>query len=391
MIDNDTGQKVNSNLLKDIEQEKSKLIERVNYTVQSISEDLILNCTSELVLAEQDKFTKHKPRNLLPQCQEITQLIHDIDSHLDYLGKLSYNPQSVEQYLWICDTAVNWEHLLLDKLNISRAVTIAKAPSNLLPPLDPGDALTEKELDLRVHSLSKIVRAYRILKGEHDTGIQELDRLDTYRAEIFLANDILSGTIDFARRISSRSYNRLEKIWMAEIRELLAYFEWEASGAELFDPNSLRHYCKAWDDFKLRIKAFDYKATRQEFGEAKRYLEDKYVTLENGRYKLKENLQDDTDIIQIKSQRLREEMGQWYNDRYWDDERNWQEAESYVCQYYENIIPAVMDGDEQSAQAVIQALDYSMKGPLRIINAFEMALVIYFVSTDTLKNIPFPG
>lgn len=371
-----------------LKKEKSFLIEKVKKVSSDLSPTDRMACASELVLYDLKRLN-----SLSVSCERLKPLIDDVDKHLKGLEELSRNPSTVEDYLWICDTAIVWEHQLSELLNISRKIPLANAPSTLLPPLDPGDALSEKELDLRIDSLIKLVSAYRLRKEGASWNKQKLNEIDRRRAEIFLANDILDGTIDFAHRISSRSYPRLEKIWMSEVRELLAYLEWEARGADLFDPNTTQHYFRAWDDFAKRIKAFEFKVSPSDFGEAKRYLEAKYVTFENGCYKLKESLSkgDKYSIFHSKSQRVRQEKGRWDHNRFWDDQLNWRNAEKYIKQYYENIIPAVVDKDENCAKKVIQAFDYSMRGPYRIINAFEMALVIYFVGTDTLRNVPFPS
>ena len=371
-----------------LKREKSSLIEKVKRVSSNLSPTDRMACASELVLYDLKRLDA-----LSVSCERLKPLIDAVDKHLKGLEELSRNPSTVEDYLWICDTAIVWEHQLSELLNISRKVPLANAPSTLLPPLDPGDALSEKELDLRIDSLIKLVSAYRLRKEGPGWDKQSLDETDKRRAEIFLANDILDGTIDFAHRISSRSYSRLEKIWMSEVRDLLAYLECVAQGADLFDPNTMQHYFRACDDFAKRIKAFEFKAPTSDFGEAKRYLEAKYVKFENGHYKLKESLSkgDEYSIFHAKSQRIRQEKGKWDHDRFWDDKLNWHNAEKYIRQYYENIIPAVVDKYENCAREVIRAFDFSMRGPYRIINAFEMALVIYFVDKDTLKNIHFPS
>ena len=189
---------------------------------------------------------------------------------------------------------------------------------------------------------------------------------------------------------------------MAEIRQLLAYLGWESSGSILFDPHTEDHYLYAWEDFSKRLRSSANKVISDEFGEAKRYLEEKYVTLTDDGYRIdykKIDKAGEYNIIKIKSDRILKVTGQRDHGRYWDHERNWYDAEIYVRMYYENIIPAVMTADEKSINAVIRAFDYSMKGGMesaykgayRIINAFEMALAIYFLSTTALENVSLPG
>ena len=344
---------------------------------------------------------------MLPKCitlqtlkiEKDKTLSDDLIKFLDDLSKLSANPGSTENYLWICDTVISWENRLSAMLNISHTVPLSNPPADLLPRLARGNALSEDELDLRVTSLARVVYAYRIRK-DHRSDDDRKDE-DWNKAEVFLALDILNGTINFAGRISSDSYPRLEKIWLAQVRELIAYLGWERNGGVIGDPHTSEHYVKAWTDLKMRLLEPTIKATVSEFGEAKRYLEKNYVIQVGTHYKIDHNKLNKAgylNIIQIKSNRIREVAGQWDSDRNWDNDRNWFDAETYVKLYYENIIPAVM-GDTESAQKVIDAFDYSMKsgtgsfyrGAHRIINVFEMALAIYFLSIETLNKISLPG
>ena len=118
------------------------------------------------------------------------------------------------------------------------------------------------------------------------------------------------------------------------------------------------------------------------------------MTFNKGRYNIEnkkiEKAGKDS-ILRIKSRKVREEASKWDANLYWDDEKNWSIAEYYVKQYYENIIPAVMDRDKECAFAIMNAFNYSMKGPYRIINTFEMALAVYFISTDAISRASFPG
>ena len=169
-----------------LKREKSSLIEKVKRVSSNLSPTDRMACASELVLYDLKRLDA-----LSVSCERLKPLIDAVDKHLKGLEELSRNPSTVEDYLWICDTAIVWEHQLSELLNISRKVPLANAPSTLLPPLDPGDALSEKELDLRIDSLIKLVSAYRLRKEGPGWDKQSLDETDKRRAEIFLANDIL--------------------------------------------------------------------------------------------------------------------------------------------------------------------------------------------------------
>lgn len=376
---------INDNSLEATKHRSKTLIEKVKAAANELTEQEKLICADNLSSAH-----LVKSNVLSKECLKLKLLLDEIDSFLKTLEKLSFEPESIENYLWICDTAISWEHQLSDLLNISRTVPLADPSIYLLPPLDPVVALSEKELQNRVRKLAKVVSFYRKKKGEPAGNEDELKKIDLHRAEVFLANDILDGTIDFSRRISWRSFKRLESIWMAEIRELLGYLDWEASGAMLFDPNTQGHYINAWEDLRNRIISSDIKATSGEFGEVKRYLEYNYLAYTNNKYQFDPSKDMSKIILNTKSLKIRTEAIKWDSDREWDNDKNWLDAEHYVKQYYENIIPAVMEESQEHVNAVIRAFDFSMKGPYRIINSFEMAIVIYYFSNKALSNVEFP-
>ena len=362
----------NDRLIEQVKEAASKLTdeERLKFAVSLSLSDL--NESYE----EPIQFTHLKP------------LISAVDSHLRQLEALSSNPGSIENYLWICDTAVGWEHRLADLFNISKTTALVAAPSNLLPRLDPSTALTEQEIDSRVKSLARVVYSYRVRKGNVYSDDQELD---WHRAEVFLANDILDGTIDMARRVSSISYWRLEKIWMDEVLELAAYLDWEADGAITLDPKTESYYLNAWKNFRQRIMSPSLKASTTEFGEVKRYLEEHYISAVSAtKYVLDYGKNPANDIVRIKSNKVYYEVATWDTDRHWNNEKCWLDAERYTKLYYENIIPAVIEADETAADAVFQAFDYSLKGAHRIINTFEMAIAIYFLPIKALARLRFP-
>ncbi|MCX7114261.1 MAG: hypothetical protein NTX45_30160 [Proteobacteria bacterium] len=386
--------------LEDLKIEEGKLLQRVKDVAELLSQNINQNNASVL-----DGDADELPI-ITPELVKLkNNLLDDIEGFLDTLEKVSRYPATVEIYLWVCDSAVNWENRLSSLFNVSKIVKLAPAPEDLLPPLARGDALSEKELVSRVDNLAKVVRAYRIgkdRKENREVNEKDITDWDTHQAEVFLAIDILDGTINFPRRISSDSYHRLEKVWMAEVQDLLAYLNWKANGARSFDPQTVNHYTKAWEEFTKRLKAPENKAVSAEFGEAKRYLEKKYVTLTDQGYKIdrdKMNQKGELDIIKIKSNRIAQQTLAWDRDRDWDHDRNWRDAEIYVRKYYENIIPAVMDADPKSTEEVIKAFDYSMKGgagaeykhSYRIINSFEMAIAIYFLSVPVLDKLSLPG
>ena len=328
------------------------------------------------------------------KCATFDYLLAEVVELLDTLSDLSANPGSAENYLWICDTAISWEKRLSSLSNVFKTDAHVYAPNDLSLQLSPEDALSETELEHIVARLAKVIYTNRLRKDHH---VDYKKDEDWYQAEVFLTLEILDGNINFARRINSLSYPRLEKVWFSEVRELIAYLDWENDAGALADPHDVDHNLKAWEDLKNRLLDSKIKKPLSEFGETKRYLEENYVTQIGDRYLLDDEKLETAgayNIIRLKSDRIRKVAGQWDADRYWDHDRNWKDAKTYVQKFYENIIPAV-NGDVKSAEKVIEAFNFSLKsntgftyeGAWRIINSFEMAVAIYFISMETLENI----
>ena len=328
------------------------------------------------------------------KCATFNYLLNEVDKLIDTLSDLSANPGTAENYLWIYETAISWESRLSSIINAFKTDAFAPAPNDFLPRPTSGNALSETELEQIVAHLAKLIYADRVKKGRHENHNKDED---WYRAEVFLALKILEGTINFAYRINSRSYTRLEKIWFSEIRELITVLDSENDGEVLADSHTIDHYLEAWKAVKNRLLDPKLKKPLSDFGEARRHLEEHYVTRNGDSYVLDDNKLEkagDYNIIRLKSDRIRKVAAQWDTDRYWDHDRNWTDAKIYVQKFYENIIPAVQ-GNVKSAKKVIEAFNYSMKSSagnsdkdaLKIINSFEMALATYFISMETLENI----
>lgn len=319
-----------------------------------------------------------------PHAQALEHYIQEAEQLLESISTRSSNPGTVEDYLWLFETAILWEYVFSSMLNRPKTVVLSRPPQDLLPSLPKGNAFSEEELTCRVGLMAKIVSGYRKQKRYRmDIGKAEQD-WDWHQAEVCLANDILDGVIDFARRVGALSYPRLEQIWMFEVLELLAYLEWNHSGHPL-DISSEAFYFKACAQVRERLLAFKQKASFEQFGEAKKYIEETYLTSDSTPRLdyTKLDAAGAYNIIKIKSERIRE-----IKNRYGD--QNWYDAEFYVRKFYENIIPAVMTGDSKSIRTVLDAFHFSIENRLQIVNCFEMALAVYFLKSADVKEFsPF--
>ena len=158
--------------LNDLKREHADLLQRMKKAAAELSVSERLHCVSERAAKDPDE-----PAVSSPECVTLEPLLDDVDIFLNTLSTLSADPGTVENYLWICDTAVNWEHRLSGTLNVSRTVPLAHAPTDLLPSLAPGDALSETELDSRVTSLGKSSLCISVAKGASPQGCARPNRL----------------------------------------------------------------------------------------------------------------------------------------------------------------------------------------------------------------------
>ena len=68
---------------------------------------------------------------------------------------------------------------------------------------------------------------------------------------------------------------------------------------------------------------------------------------------------------------------------------DWLLAESYVQRFYGNIVDAVVNGDCGCVALVANAFDFCIPfhDNLRIVNAFEAAILMYFVDAEVIRHV----
>jgi hypothetical protein len=308
-------------------------------------------------------------------------LVYQVDSLLENLQGFSRLTRSWNEYQWLTDSIFRWQVLFASTLNIPKEIHLPTPQSNLLPPLLDSKALTEKEIDFLVRRNAKYLEK---ISQARNSSLTDFGINKSQSAEIFLASDILEGKINLAGRISSASYWRLEKVWVQDIKKLSAYFLWESRGREIDQDLEKADFIKASDDTRKLLINEGIKAQKSEFGEAKTYLEERFLSLEDGSLDSESNVVKS--LISLKAQKIQEETGCA------DFDRNWKASKFYVDLFYRNIISAVINKDsEDGVLAVLKAFQYSQHGndgkPYHIINAFEAALIIYFVDKLTILSL----
>jgi len=231
---------------------------------------------------------------------------------------------------------------------------------------------SDKDLRSLVENQAYKISEFRRMETSYKIDRQEDRDKDWYLANVFLAIEFIDGHINFITEIGPESYYWLENIWLKGIKLIKAYLIWKNEGERLWAGTDRDDYFEACDRIRLRL-VNPRKGTKDDFEKIKSYLEKNYLT--NGKLdKLKDNTKK---LINTKRDRINNILGK--------NEKNEERAEEYIRMFYENIIPAVIDGEEgnrDNVLDVLKAFEFS-KAPMNryiIINCFEAAVAINFLN-----------
>ena len=280
-----------------------------------------------------------------------------IDALIEDIEAVSATSESLNDYNWLNVTAIKWNVIFSSIFGMPRNIRISQPNSTLLPSLPR--TLTEEEIDYISQKAAE--RA----------------------ADTFLASEILDGKINFAGRIAPRLYGRLERAWLKDVKLFRAYFLWLLRGGGIDPVPELGDYYAVCEHIRRMLVNPGIKARASEFGAVKEYIEDRYLGKTGIAHPEKVEA---TQLIEAKAYRISETTGQR------DHDKNWRNAETYVKMFYENIIPAVLEDNEENTLSVLKAFQFSKTGEERgkgywIINSFETALAIYFLNPNTIEKL----
>lgn len=307
-----------------------------------------------------------------------------VESLLKDMNALSAATTSFEEYRWLGDTAVKWQLVFSSVFNLPKIVQLELPKQKMVPPVPAPaapTALSEEEIKDWLKKIAEFVAYIRIGRTGQASTEEEM-RSDSHIAEVVLASEILDQRINFAGRMGSGSYWRLEQMWLKEVKCLTAYFNWQRRGNG-FDPvRAVEDYYQACEHIRDQLVK-GTKGLEAEFKQVKAYLEKEYLT--NG--KVDQNKSEAKTLIRRKAERIWERMR--VIGRATEDLENWVNAETYVNMFYESIIPAVMEDDSERVRTVLKAFQYSKatENKFWVINCFEAALAIYFLNARTVQKL----
>ncbi len=211
-----------------------------------------------------------------------------------------------------------------------------------------------------------------------------------YLASVYLAYYVLEDIIPLRTKLGSDSFWRLENIWLKNVKELIAWLVWKREGEIAEDWRKEKDYFIAcWIIRSMLLNP--EKGNRQQFGTIKKYLIKNYLKevptkLAGHRHKsyiIDESKAKTHELIRRKAQRI------WELGGTGSKENDWANAQNYVNLFYDNIIAAVEENDEESIENVLLAFQFSKSPNNRflIINCFETAVALNFLKTSKLINI----
>ena len=204
---------------------------------------------------------------------------------------------------------------------------------------------------------------------------------DWYNACTFIASMLLDGGLNLVDDIGPDLYWFLEEKWLDEVKQLNAYFRWTIRAMKGEQGSKEIDYYIACEQLQEKLIDTKIKASINDFQIIKNYLEDCYLT--NGR--VNDNKPKVNELVNRKAHRI------WQFSTMIEKDEHWYRAKRYINIFYENIIPAVVERNQNNISKIIEALFLgSSENFYPIINSFEAALPILFfdnsISQSILKN-----
>ncbi|HEY0079448.1 MAG TPA: hypothetical protein VGB73_12615 [Pyrinomonadaceae bacterium] len=327
-------------------------------------------------------------QSLLKNEEELEAFIKQADELLEDMKTISANPTEVDDAVWLSSAATAWRLAFTTYLNIPRDIRLAPPQATQLAPQRPTRVLLEEEIFKLLKDKSYNVYKYRkvgdwlrkvdeLLKEKQGGGGEDED---WFVANVDFMMQILLGQIDFARQLKSSSYRRMEEYWLRHVKELRAYHISLNAENEADRYDAERHYYQACDEIRGMLVNDFIKASPKLFEEAKAYLKSEYLT--GGKINPSKNGRAQA-LIAGKAFDLSRSPATS------DEKTNWKRSETYVRMFYENIIPAVEEDDDESTLLVLKALQFSgdLNMRYRIVNCFEAALAIYFLNPNKIREL----
>jgi hypothetical protein len=316
-----------------------------------------------------------------------TKILNDfrrkVDDFLNDVILLSKDSVIISDYRWLSETLYKWDKIYKLLFKKSKRLEL-HVPNNkmILPTAPSGRFLTEEEIEKRIRRHAEKRAFYRIRDLHRDSEVYERWE-DWLIGEVMLAKEVIEGSLKLDENISSASYPRLQKVWLKDVKKILAYFKWVARGRYVVPSLHDVDYQNACNSVRSMLVDPSRKASLSSFLEVKAYIENRYLT--NGR--LDEDKPDAKDAIMRKAARIESLL--LLKGKSAHELENWLDAKAYMKLYFENIIPAVLEKNDESVLAVLKSFQFT-KTPtdkLHVVDAFEVVVAISFLDEILIEEI----
>lgn len=193
-------------------------------------------------------------------------------------------------------------------------------------------------------------------------------------ARILFGCHILDTVLSFTHYNEELIYSHLQEIWLSDIKQLKAFYKSTKTNA---NHDMVSNYYKACDEIRQQLEKTSVKASLEDFKTVKNYIMNHYLT--DG--KIDFHKKETTELIKRKHEKIKNK------NRSVQGEDKLQ-ARTYVEMFYENIIPAVTEQDNESILMVLKAFHFSEADEhhYHIISCFEAALAIYFLNPGKIVS-----
>jgi hypothetical protein len=325
------------------------------------------------------------------------EFVRRFDELVGQLRRFAGEVTSADALEWLSTVTAEWQVAFSSILRVPRDLRKEIGVPVPSPNLEYSCRLTESDVHRYLESKAYEIGQERKLTGlfrrwaelrSHRHRIHEAiwstseEMLeDWYVASVCFATEVLDGRIHFARQVPRELYPLLEGVWLDDVKRMKAYLIWEKAGMPFEPDGGKADYFSACDDLLRRAMDVNAKASQASFADARTYVEQMYLS--EGRV---EPARDPSthDLIARKAHRI------WELQSHGDSApADWQVAQQYVSGFYAHVVHAVLTGSREDIACVANAFCavHSDSSPHDIANAFEAALVIYYLSAEGLEEV----
>jgi hypothetical protein len=325
--------------------------------------------------------------------QRLETILEEADKLLADIENIAVNVTSLKEYAWLNNMVMNWQ-LLFASLNIPKDIKVLPIPKQLVT--SSSDQTNQHIFDQLRHTAYSTSQIRKLMKLKNDSRFldellpstkEDMDK-DWYRAEIYLSSEILNGEKDFVYQMRPDCYHYLEEVWLKDLKKLNAYRAWERKWGTEYVRDPEGDYYMICQKLLDQLFGEDIKASKALFEEVKDYIESRYLfegRVDQGKYDAKK-------LIETKAYHIWKASSNKLSSR-----DCWLLSEAYVKNFYENIIPSVLNDDQENILKVMKAFrlneiaeSYSLVNNPQdhdlAANCFEAAIIIYFLNPSKIKD-----